>query len=162
MSTDDALLLKELRTALFYNKRTGVFTWRVKRSNRSAGTEAGTLHRNGYVEVAFKKKKYRAHRLAWFYVTGAWPVQTVDHKNRVRTDNRWSNLRDVSCAAQQLNAHTPKGKNPYRGVTRSRRPPAWKAQIKVAGKSKHLGYFARAEEARDAYLDAKKQLLRKD
>jgi len=36
---------------------------------------------------------YGANVLAWFYMTGEWPALEVDHKNTVKDDNRWDNLR---------------------------------------------------------------------
>jgi HNH endonuclease len=40
----------------------------------------------------------RAHRAAWVIVHGEWPKGEIDHINRVRSDNRLSNLRVVSHA----------------------------------------------------------------
>jgi len=34
-----------------------------------------------------------AHRLAWLYEKGEWPYTYIQHKNREKADNRFSNLK---------------------------------------------------------------------
>ena len=51
-----------------------------------------------YVYVPTQGRTVGAHRLAWFLAMGRWPKGVIDHKNGVRTDNRFFNLRDVSVA----------------------------------------------------------------
>ena len=43
-------------------------------------------------------KRYRAHRLAWLYVYGAWPLGRLDHEDTDRQNNRIKNLRPASNA----------------------------------------------------------------
>jgi len=50
----------------------------------------------GYIIIKINRKDYQAHRLAWLYEYGNFPKQTIDHINRIKTDNRICNLRDVS------------------------------------------------------------------
>jgi len=58
--------------------------------------QAGTVLATGYRVIRVDGYRYLAHRLAWFYVYGAWPVSEIDHINLLKDDNRISNLRDVS------------------------------------------------------------------
>jgi hypothetical protein len=51
---------------------------------------------DAYCSVKFGRTYFMAHRLAWYLQTGSWPPDEIDHKNRVKSDNRWSNLRDAS------------------------------------------------------------------
>ncbi|MFW4291481.1 HNH endonuclease [Salmonella enterica subsp. enterica serovar Paratyphi C] len=46
----------------------------------------------GYIRIYINKKWYLAHRLAWLYVTGKWPINVIDHINRNKADNRFINL----------------------------------------------------------------------
>ena len=83
----------------------GVFIRKVTVNNfgAKAGDIAGSMQKTGYLATAIDGKKYLNHRLVFLYMTGCWPVGTVDHINRVRSDNRWENLRDVSQAINNLN-----------------------------------------------------------
>lgn len=144
---------ERLKELLVYNARTGVFTNRVTRGSRAlAGTEAGSVQKKGYIEICLDGRAYYAHRLAWLYVTGRLP-QVVDHKNKVRTDNRWRNLRDVT---PLLNAHNLSKRvhntSGFTGAFRLRNK--WRSQIKIAGKQCHLGVFNTAREAHLAYKEA--------
>lgn len=57
-----------------YDATTGVLQWLKKPCVRvAAGDTAGVLNRDGYLQVGFKYKVYTVHRIAWLYVTGAWP-----------------------------------------------------------------------------------------
>ena len=46
----------------------------------------------------------------------------------------------------------------FRGVSWEKKRQKWHAQIKLNGKTKHLGRFNTAEQAYNAYLKAKKEL----
>lgn len=96
MSEYKHLTLIRLKEFLYYSKSTGEFTWRVSRGKAKRGERAGSLDSEGYLNIGIDKKRYRAHRLAWFYVTGYWPKHEVDHKNRIRRDNKWKNLREAT------------------------------------------------------------------
>jgi len=159
----DQATLKEL---LHYDPETGVFTWNVDRQRVKAGSEAGQVKVDGYRHIKISGKVFRAHRLAFLYITGAWPDQEVDHINGEKLDNRWCNLRDVSRKTNEQNARKPMhhnksgflGVSPYKHKHRPNRKPKWKAQIRFNGKKKHIGYYDTPEEAHDAYLKAKREL----
>lgn len=63
---------------------------------RYAGAVVGKVDKHGYLHVKIKSRWYFVHRLAWFYVHGVWPQDTLDHTNCIRTDNRISNLTEMS------------------------------------------------------------------
>lgn len=60
-------------------------------------------------------------------MTGEMPKGEVDHKNRVRHDNRWTNLQDVSSATNCQN----RGAKCYSFV-KGRKSP-WRADITING-----------------------------
>lgn len=145
-----------LRELLNYNPATGVFTNRIKRSRKTvAGAPAGG-ERDGYVAIRLDGVLYQAHRLAVLYVTGQWPEFEVDHRNGVRCDNRWDNLRDKTHQTNLQNLRVARADNALGvlGVSMSR--GKFKAQIKVEGKNKCLGRFDTLDEAEQAYLNAKR------
>lgn len=133
-----------------YDPLTGVITWKVTVNNRAKkGSEAGTLLDTGYRQIRFQGKTWKAHILAWFLHFGFWPKKDLDHKNKIRDDNRISNLRESSRSFN--NHHTTKpNKTGFQGVTKL---PSGKfsATIKVKGKKTYLGSFASAELASEAY-----------
>ena len=84
----------DLLEVLSYDPETGLFTW-VKPTARciKPGMQAGCETARGYVSLRLFGIDYRAHNLAWFYVTGEWPVEELDHINGKPGDNRIANLR---------------------------------------------------------------------
>jgi hypothetical protein len=109
----------------------------------------------GYIfpGVLLEKKFYKflGHTFAWYVTYNKMPDNQIDHINGVRDDNRISNLRDVTIQHNQWNQTKAKG------CSWHKRDKKWKSQIGVDGKQIHLGYFDTEIEARQAYLDAKKQ-----
>lgn len=146
-----------LRELLSYDPATGVFTRRVSVKGYRAGEVVGCRETTwGYIVIGVDRRKYQAHRLAWLYVYGVWPENDIDHRNGVRTDNRIENLRDVSRSVNLQNIRSPKSTSQTQmlGVSVYRNG-RFSAQIKVAGRKRHLGYFDTKEQAHNAYLIAK-------
>jgi hypothetical protein len=85
---------------LHYNPRTGVFTWR---DGQHAGKIAGSIKDNGYRYIGLPRRKYKASRLAYLMCFGEWPANMIDHRNRIRDDDRLHNLRDATCAENNTN-----------------------------------------------------------
>lgn len=111
----------ELALLLDYDPLTGKFTWTGNGfaqdhvARRMKGKEAGCSHNAGYVTIRVKKKLYLAHRLAYLYMEGYMP-DFVDHRNRIRNDNSWLNLR---AATRELNNQnvTPTSNTGFLNIT---------------------------------------------
>lgn len=148
---------QRLMEVLDYAPETGLFTWkaRLKRATK-IGDVAGRVKDSGYRIIGVDGHLYRAHRLAFLYVTGEFPSAFVDHINGLRDDNRFGNLREATSQenAQNLGLR-PGNKSGFTGVHRHTQNGAWIAQIVVSGKRQHLGSFKTREEAHAAYLSAK-------
>lgn len=160
-----SLTIARLYEVLDYDPITGAFRWirRQPAGRPSQGGIAGTLTSRGYREIFIDRKKYRASRLAWFYMTGNWPDEEIDHKNRVKDDDRWENLRGATSSQNKANtALTSRNTSGVKGVSWYRDPRwnygSWTACIRRNGKTVHLGYFDTIEEAGTAYAKAAKEI----
>jgi hypothetical protein len=151
--------LKEL---LNYSVETGLFKWKIAHSRRvHAGDVAGSLSPKGYILIGVDGCVYRAHRLAWLYVYGEFPKLYIDHINRIKTDNRIENLRDVSISVNNENKNCSsiyKKSCNVLGVSREKNHRRWRAVITINSKQVHIGYFDTIEEAEAAYVAKKRKL----
>jgi hypothetical protein len=133
-----------------FSKEKRTLVWKKVPSNRAViGNVIGSLSKEGYYRTSGKL----VHRLVWLYYTGTMPENDLDHINGLRTDNRIENLRETT---RGLNTQNRKETLGYTFVPGRSKP--WLAQIKVNYQNKNLGYFKTKEEARNAYLKAKKEL----
>jgi len=149
------ITLERLREVLEYNPESGVWVWVGRTGNKSKpGKIAGSLDNNGYVVIRIDRAIYKAHRLAWLFMTGEWPRSTVDHINLEHADNRWVNLREATYSQNNAN-RGPRSdcKSGVKGVTRSANGKRWVAHAF----NEHIGTFDTIEQARDAYQKYAKQ-----
>lgn len=147
------LTAERVRELLDYDPETGVFRWKDSRSQAvEVGSVAGSLDKHtGYIRIGVARNYVAAHRLAWLWVHGRWPDGELDHKNRVRSDNRLENLREATRSQNTVNA-TVRNATGYRGVKRHK--GSYVARIKANGKQVELGYFRSAEAAHARYVQA--------
>lgn len=144
---------EDLLLLLSYDPETGEFTWLVSASPRvRAGGPAGYLRkRDGYIVVRVHGHGYSAHRLAWFYMYGAWP-RSIDHIDRNRANNALKNLREATVSQNAMNtAFRNMNGSGYRGVTWNKGSGKWQAQSRLNGRNHYLGVFDTAEKASEAY-----------
>jgi hypothetical protein len=139
----------EIRDALNYEYATGDFTWRKSRGSRAqAGDKAGSLAKNGNLDIRLDGVSYKAHRLAWKIFYGKDPADQIDHIDGDKTNNRFANLRVVDNTENQRNAKRPSNNTSgHIGVTWDKANSKWAAQIMVDGKTIRLGRFASKAEA---------------
>ena len=148
MKPIDDLSRSKLSEVLEYNPVTGQFVW------RSDGTYAGTKVK-GYIAIRVGLRRYYAHRLAWLYVKGVWPVSQIDHINRNKSDNRIANLRQATASQNQGNRTAPcNNKSGIRGVRFDKARDKWYADIRKNGRTQFLGRYDTAEEATAVYSRA--------
>lgn len=159
MKNKQTLTAIRLREVLSYDPETGVFIWRIYINGRAqAGDVAGGVS-VGYARIAIDGVRYKAHRLAWFYVHGIWPVSEIDHINGNKADNRIENMREAvhdKNLQNQRKAHC-NNKAGVLGVSLTKRG-RYVAMIQSNGVQKYLGSYATSEEASAAYLKEKQEI----
>lgn len=154
-----------LRSILNYDSETGFFTWKIRSdaedrwNTKHAGNRAGGPCTFGHIQITINNVLYLAHRLAWLYIVGEWPLHEIDHKDLNPANNTWSNLRTAENGQNQRNVG-PLSSNAYglksvykRKASENRRKP-WVAHIRIDGRQKTLGYYHTAEEAQIVYARA--------
>jgi hypothetical protein len=145
----------KLKRLFRYEPETGNFVRLVAVSSCRAGSIAGTIHPKGYVQIQIEGRLYKAHRLAWLYMTGGWPASLIDHRDLCPANNAWGNLREATRSQNGAN----KGKNSnnksgFKGVHYDAQKGKWVAQIQTPGRKQYLGCFPTAELAHAAYAAA--------
>lgn len=133
---------ERLRELLEYFPATGEFIWKRNKGKQIAGTSANRVTDSGYRIVMLDRENYRQHRLAFFYMTGEWPTEFVDHINGDKSDNRWENLRECSKSQNGFNVGTKcTNTSGFKGVSWRQDRNKFRAYTRIKGQIKHLGYF---------------------
>lgn len=140
----------QLKEVLHYCPETGVFTWLENMSTRARkGAEAGSIRYDNssnkpYRHICANQQRYRAHRLAFLYMTGGFPEDQVDHEDGNGLNNAWSNLRAVTGAENHKNMRKrADNRSGTTGVYWYKQTRKWRSLIR----NKHLGFFRSKEEA---------------
>lgn|SRR3990167_2961628 len=154
-----------VRSILDYEEETGLFRWRYRADRRRnwntryAGAVAGCRRDDDYITIVIDAKVFYAHRLAWLWMTGEWPLIEIDHWDTCHDNNRWKNLRLATGAQNKRNVKRRRS-NASGVIGVSYYPPTnrWRARIKVDGREIALGYFRTKAEAATARYTATKEL----
>ncbi len=133
------LTQEHLKEILYYEPDSGLFTWLRGNKKIRMGAIAGTINNKGYIIIGINGRKYQAHRLAFLYINGEFPPDQVDHINRKRTDNRWSNIRH---ADRKINSHNRSDNAAFIGVNWHKRKMKWMVYSpRINGRNSYLGCF---------------------
>lgn len=124
----------------------------IKKAPRypAVGTPAFTAISSGYYVGRFNGPCVKAHRVVFYLANGKWPEGDVDHIDGNKLNNSPDNLRDIP---HQANTHNRRSAKGYHWHSRDK---VWNAKITVSGKQIHLGSYSTEEDARQAYLAAKR------
>lgn len=139
---------REFLASLFeYDESVRGLRRKVRRSHQPAGAVVGSSDGKGYLQVCVLDKNLFVHRIVYFLHTGEAP-SGVDHKDRDKTNNTFSNLRPANQRDNSgntgLSKHNTSG---FKGVSQNGQSGKWHAQIKLNGKQTYLGRRDRPEEA---------------
>lgn len=166
------LTKKILKELLHYDPMTGIFTWKERSikyfshcknpeghhktwNTRYSRSAAGSEHKERNVSYNIicislngKQKRFRAHRLAFLYMTGKLPKIQIDHEDGNGMNNRWINLRDVTHQEnnknQSINSNNKSG---FTGVCWDKSRGKWSVKISINNKTVHGGRFVNKEDA---------------
>ncbi len=145
---------ERLHELLDYSIVEGNFYWRKSGRGRKTGEPAGALDKStGYIRIHFDGIKYKAHRLAWMYITGEDPGELViDHINGDKDNNGFHNLQLLTHKQNTRRKHSLQGgTSKHRGV--SKKGNRWAARMRVDDVDLHLGYYDKEKDAAHvAYL----------
>jgi len=146
-----------LREVLEYDPETGIFRWRhnskraARWNTRHAGLPAGCPAKrvHGRIQIRLPNGAlYWAYRLAWLYMTGRWPSDEIDHINGDPSDDRFSNLREVTHQENSCNrGKSCNNTSGFSGVRYREHHRKWEARISVNRKTVWRAYAASAQEA---------------
>ena len=140
----------ELSKYLKYNPETGVGTWIVSPCNRIKSlTIAGCYNRMGYLDIKYKNKLYRGHRLFWYLQTKKDPSHfTIDHIDQNKANNKFCNLRLATHTQQCQNVFIYKNNTTgVRGIRWREFRQRYEARIVFDGKRIQLGSFRTFDQA---------------
>lgn len=134
-----------------YDPITGVLTHKNPQSNRvKQGDVVGCVGAAGYRYISIDGCLYRAHVAIWAYVTGHWPNNDVDHEDRNRDNNCWTNLREGTRSQNLMNqARKFNNTSGFKGVTS--RGNSHSVRFRTDKGIVHIGSFKTAIEAAEVY-----------
>tara|TARA_R110000851_G_scaffold315349_1_gene477794 strand:- start:522 stop:1028 length:507 start_codon:yes stop_codon:yes gene_type:complete len=150
-----------LKQMLKYEPDTGLFTWLIKRPGVLINDVAGTERKHDgktYIIISLNGKKHRAHRLAFLYMTGKFPLLLCDHEDGDGTNNRWNNLREVDYINNNRNMRLrADNSSGVAGVYWNKKDKRWQVSLKVGSDRGYIGQYKTLEEAVRIRLDAERK-----
>lgn len=145
---------ERVRELFDYDPNTGELTWAIDvRGGQGAirvkrGTTVGAFNStNGYLQTQVDKKFIYLHRIIWIWMEGYAPEHQIDHINRVRTDNRWCNLREINQSCNNINCKIRSDNvSGVKGVGKFR-INQWRVRVHLGVKEIHIGVYDDFTEA---------------
>jgi hypothetical protein len=145
----DDLSFEFIDSVLGYDPNTGELRWKVRRNKMKAGSLAGSVTVWGYRQLRINGKMYRAARLIWLLMTGAWPKYEVDHRDLNGLNDQWDNLRQATPTQNMYNRKVRSDNIVgFKGVRKyNHNGRCYEARITVNKKRIILGYYNDPKDA---------------
>jgi len=143
-----------------YDPATGVLRWKITPGRRvKCGDIAGRKSGDGYLQVGYGYKTRAVHRIIYEMNHGSIPQgKQIDHKNRIKTDNRIANLRLATGSENQRNSTIQSNNTSgFVGVSWHKTKGKWQVNLSVANRWIFCGRFASKSEAIAVRLAAEKR-----
>jgi len=140
------MLTQKSLKKLFYYREDGALVRKIKLPHYKTvyiGTDP-----DKYEQVTICGKNYRLHRLVWLFHHGYFPEFGIDHKDRIKSNTRLSNLREATQVCNMRNTGmNVNNKSGVKGVCFYKRDETWQAQMTVEGKNIRLGRYRDFDDA---------------
>ncbi|CAB4153969.1 putative NHN endonuclease [uncultured Caudovirales phage] len=143
-----------LQEMFFYD---GGILYRKKNCSKGrANAPIGWVEKSGYWATSVCGTTFRLHRLVWQFHNGNCPP-LLDHIDGNKNNNAIENLRLATVTQNNANRKVSKfNKLGLKGVCFER--GKYKANIKINGRTHHLGYFNNSEDAYGVYCKKAKEI----
>lgn len=131
----------------------GTLTWKVSTNRRvKIRSQAGCkIDASGRRFLGLKGQQILVHHAVWALAYGYWPTE-IDHINRDPSDNRLTNLREVTHAQNAKNKGvSSRNKSGFKGVSFSKNENKYAAHIGHNNKTIRIGSYSTPELAAAAY-----------
>lgn len=124
--------------------------------NALKNSQVGYKKNTGYIALTINSEEYLVHKIVWKMSYGTEPL-FLDHINRIKSDNRLENLREVTPTENVLNVDDSRyyGTSLKRGVYKHSKDNKWRSAIQINKKRVNLGLFDTEEKASEAYQEAR-------
>jgi len=116
--------------------------------NKKTNRFYSTIGAGGYIRIRCFGKMILLHRLIWLLHYGFFPVKDIDHINGNRSDNRITNLREVTRRENNQNREQHRN-GKFIGYTK--RGKRYEARIRINGIQTHIGTYDTPEIASAEY-----------
>jgi len=129
--------------------------WFYRNGERAGGSD----YTKGYRRILWNGKRYKEHRLAWYFCTGEWPKGQIDHIDEDKANNKISNLRDVSQTINMYNKSKAHCNNKSKFLGVSKITKGYEARLRIGKHVLYLGIYKTPEEANSVYSKKKKEVM---
>lgn len=162
LSIRKPLTQQRLKELLHYDPEAGVWTWTAlaKRHGGRFNSTAGWRDKRGRLYISVDGEDYASHRLAYFYMNGAWAIGGIDHRDTNPSNDRWDNLRVANQSQNIANSKKKAGTLcSLKGASFDRARNMWRAQITKNYRVIFLGRFRSEQAAHAAYCRAAMEIF---